>query len=102
MSGITSLYPLFGADRITETLTGGYFAILGTLTRDPQGLLMLGRWRMINMFYHIIDLKDREDLVQLLLGNMDFTMFVKSDIFDMDYADLKAEIAIYVSCSRKH
>ena len=50
--------------------------MLGTLSGDPQGLIMIGRWRMINMFYRIIELKDRDDLIQLLLGNMDFSLYV--------------------------
>ena len=48
--------------------------MLGALSGDPQGLLMIGRWRIINMFYRIIDLEDRDDLIQLLLGNMDFSL----------------------------
>ena len=74
MSGITSNTPLFAADRIAETMSGGYFSILGALSSDPQGIVMISRWRMINMFYHIIDLKDRDDIIHLLLGNMDFTL----------------------------
>ena len=74
MSGIISASPLFAADRLADTLTGGYFEILGALSSNPQGLVMITRWRMVNMFYHIIDLQDRTDIVQLLLGSMDFTM----------------------------
>ena len=74
MSGITSNTPLFAADRIAETMSGGYFSILGALSSDSQGIVMISRWRMINMFYHIIDLKDREDVIQLLLGSMDFSL----------------------------
>ena len=73
-SGLTSSDPIFAPQRVADTLTGGYFTLLGTLSGDPQGLSMIGRWRMINMFYHIIDLKNRDDLVQLLLGNMDFSL----------------------------
>ena len=76
MSGLTSTSPLFSPSRVSETLTGGYFALLGTLSADPKGLLMIERWRIINMFYHIIELKDRVDLVQMLLGNMDFSLYV--------------------------
>ena len=73
-SGLTSEAPLFSLYRITETLTGGYFALLGVLSSDPQGLLMIERWRMINMFYHIVEIRSRGDLVQVLLGNMDFSL----------------------------
>ncbi|MCJ1339143.1 hypothetical protein MMC09_004432 [Bachmanniomyces sp. S44760] len=74
VSGLTSATPLFSPHRISETLTGGYFTLLGTLSCDPKGLSMLGRWKMINMLYHILELHEREDLIRLSLGNMDFSL----------------------------
>ena len=73
-SGLTSTSPLFSLYRVSETLTGGYFAILGALSSDPKGLQMIERWRMINMFYHIMELDARDDLIRALLCNMDFTL----------------------------
>lgn len=49
---------------------------MGALSSDPQGLHIIERWRMINMFYHIMDLGGRDDLVFALLGNMDFSMYI--------------------------
>lgn len=72
MSGLTSEYPLFSAERMAETLTGGYFAMLGALTQDSRGIMILERWKMINMFYHIVEIRNRDDLIKALLGNMDF------------------------------
>ncbi|OAL49356.1 hypothetical protein IQ07DRAFT_51916 [Pyrenochaeta sp. DS3sAY3a] len=74
MSGLTSESPIFQADRMNETLTGGYFALLGALTKDCRGIQILERWRVINMFYHIIELNDRDDLIRTLLSNMDYTL----------------------------
>jgi len=48
--------------------------MLGVLSGDPKGLQMLDRWRMINMMYHIIDLKQRPDLIKLLLSNFDYSL----------------------------
>lgn len=73
-SGLTSTAPLFSPYRVSETLTGGYFAILGALSSDPKGLQMIERWRMINMFYHIMELDGRDDLIRALLSNMDFSL----------------------------
>ncbi|KKK18671.1 hypothetical protein P175DRAFT_0502837 [Aspergillus ochraceoroseus IBT 24754] len=73
MSGLTSSSPVFSRDRMSTTLSGGYFAMLGTLSADAKGLAMMERWHMLNMFYHIIELRDRDDLIQTLLGNMDYT-----------------------------
>ncbi|EON65297.1 hypothetical protein W97_04535 [Coniosporium apollinis CBS 100218] len=74
MSGLTSESPLFTVERMSDTLTGGYFAILGAMTADPKGLLILERWKVINMFYHIIELPSRDDLIKALLSNMDYTL----------------------------
>ena len=73
-SGLTATQPLFSPYRVSETLTGGYFALLGALSSDPRGLQMIERWRMINMFYHIMEVDGREDLVRILLSNMDFSL----------------------------
>ncbi|KAI9934669.1 hypothetical protein MW887_000286 [Aspergillus wentii] len=72
MSGLTSSSPLFSREQMANTLSGGYFAMLGTLSGDSNGLAMMERWHMLNMFYHIIELRDRNDLIQTLLGNMDY------------------------------
>ncbi|KAL1953204.1 hypothetical protein VTO42DRAFT_3410 [Malbranchea cinnamomea] len=74
MSGLTSEEPVFSQQRVADTLCGGYFALLGTLSREPHGLQMMERWHMPNMFYHIVELKDRNDLIMTLLGNMDYTL----------------------------
>ena len=73
-SGLTAMQPGFSIYKVSETLTGGYFALVGALTSDPKGLQIIERWRMVNMFYHIMDLEGREDLVRALLSNVDFTL----------------------------
>jgi hypothetical protein len=74
MSGLTSETPMFTESRMNETLTGGYFQLLGALTKDVKGLQILERWRIFNMFYHIVELRDRDDLVKMLLGSMDYNI----------------------------
>lgn len=74
LSGLTSQSPLFSKDRIADTLSGGYFPMLGVLSETASGLLMIERWRMINMFYHIVELRDRDDLVKTLLGALNYTL----------------------------
>ena len=74
LSGITSSTPLFSPDRLADTLVGGYFAILGVLCSNAKGLQMMERWRIINMFYHIVELRDRDDLVKALLTSLDYTL----------------------------
>ena len=48
--------------------------MLGTLSGDKRGLQLLDRWRMINMMYHIIDLKQRPDLIKLMLTHFDYSL----------------------------
>lgn len=73
-SGLTAQSPMFSPIRLSETLCSGYFAMLGVLSGDPKGLDMIDRWRMTNMMYHIIDLKQRPDLIKLLLTNFDYSL----------------------------
>ncbi len=73
MSGLTSASPLLSFERMSETLTGGYFALLGALSGDSRGMQILERWRIVNMFYHIVELSGRDDMIKALLSNMDYT-----------------------------
>ncbi|RMZ91131.1 hypothetical protein DV736_g1639, partial [Chaetothyriales sp. CBS 134916] len=73
-SGLTSATPLFDRHSMSETLSGGYFEMLGALSSSPEGISIMERWHMMNMFYHIVDLRDREDLVRAVLGHLDFTL----------------------------
>lgn len=74
MSGITSKTPLFSIIGMSETLVGGYFAMLGVMSGDARGMQILERWKFINMFYHIVELQDRDDLIRILLFHMDYTL----------------------------
>lgn len=65
---------MFSRDRLIDTLCAGYFPMLGVLSGDPKGLQLLERWRMFNMMYHIVDLKQRPDLIKLLLSNFDYSI----------------------------
>ncbi|KAK9462957.1 Rapamycin-insensitive companion of mTOR, N-term-domain-containing protein [Lipomyces oligophaga] len=71
MSGITSAEPLFSKHRLQTTLSYGYFTILGTLSSDLNGVAMIERWRMFNMFYHLTELP-RIDLITILLSSLDY------------------------------
>lgn len=73
-SGLTSTAPHFDRYQMTETLSGGYFAIVGALSATPEGIQIMERWHMMDMFYHILDRRDRDDLLRAILGNMDFSL----------------------------
>lgn len=73
-SGITAGAPLFSKDRLTDTLSGGYFAMLGVLSAEKRGLEMIQRWRMFNMMYHILEYNQRPDLIKLLLSSFEYSL----------------------------
>ncbi|KAK9241305.1 Rapamycin-insensitive companion of mTOR, N-term-domain-containing protein [Lipomyces kononenkoae] len=74
MSGITSAEPLFSKYRLETTLSYGYFTLLGTLSSDPNGLTMMERWRMFNMFYHLSELSTRKDLIMAMVSSLDYRL----------------------------
>ncbi|KAF8466401.1 Rapamycin-insensitive companion of mTOR, N-term-domain-containing protein [Kalaharituber pfeilii] len=74
MSGISSPEPILSRARLADTLSSGYFTLLGTLSSDPKGLQMMQSHRMFNMFYHLSDLQDRDDLIIGFLSPMDYTL----------------------------
>lgn len=73
-SGLTARVPLFSKDRLVDTLSGGYFAMLGVLTGDVRGLEMMNRWRMFNMMFSILENKQRPDLIKLMLSSFDYSI----------------------------
>ncbi|KUI56959.1 Protein ste16 [Cytospora mali] len=73
-SGLTARIPLFSKDRLVDTLSGGYFAMIGVLTGDNRGLEMMNRWRMFNMMFSILENKQRPDLIKLMLSSFDYSI----------------------------
>ncbi|KAL5615032.1 hypothetical protein BROUX41_005097 [Berkeleyomyces rouxiae] len=73
-SGATYQFPMFSKNRLTDTLCGGYFPMLGVLSGDSHGLRFMERWRMFTMIYHIIDHNQRPDIIKLLLSNFEYSI----------------------------
>ena len=73
-SGLTARVPLFSRDRLLDTLSGGYVAMLGVLTGDVRGLEMMNRWRMFNMIFSILDGQRRPDLIKMMLSHFDYSI----------------------------
>ncbi|KZV78009.1 hypothetical protein EXIGLDRAFT_83859, partial [Exidia glandulosa HHB12029] len=71
--GSMSADPTFSRPRVEETLTYGYFEILGTMSRYPEGLELLERFRIFTAFYRLSELRSREDLVRLIIEHIDYT-----------------------------
>lgn len=54
-------------------MISGYFAMLGILSGHKEGLTMLSQHYIFTSFYHILDLRSREDLIQLIITELDYT-----------------------------
>lgn len=82
---------MFSKYRLSETLTYGYFEMLGTLSKHAEGiewairnplyvLLMdvsrlMEKFKFFTAFYHLSELRDREDLITAVITNLDYTMW---------------------------
>ncbi|BFZ56514.1 hypothetical protein PYCC9005_003561 [Savitreella phatthalungensis] len=74
MAGIaTAPEVFFSRDRLRDTLSHGYFAMLGVLSAHTQGSAMLERWRVFTSLYRITDLHSRHDLVVVLLTHLQYS-----------------------------
>ncbi|BGP09793.1 hypothetical protein JCM10049v2_005667 [Rhodotorula toruloides] len=64
---------VFSRNRIETTLASGYFEMLGVLSRSSEGIKLLDQSRMFTAFYRVAELRNREDLVKLIVDNMDYS-----------------------------
>ncbi|KAK4048462.1 hypothetical protein OIO90_005793 [Microbotryomycetes sp. JL221] len=64
---------LFSKQRMETTMVGGYFDMIGTLSKHSQGLKLLNHFKMFSTFYRISELKGRDDLYKALIVNLDYS-----------------------------
>ena len=76
-----------------ETLTSGYFEMLGTMSKRKEGiesvshsafftdgyanammLRLLEKFKLFTAFYHLSELRSREDLITGIIENLDYSM----------------------------
>ncbi|CEH14460.1 related to protein ste16 [Ceraceosorus bombacis] len=65
---------IFSRIRIVETLTGGYFEMLGVLTKTPEGLRILEQNHLFTALYALSELRSRDDLMRLMLEKFDYSI----------------------------
>ncbi|KIJ64502.1 hypothetical protein HYDPIDRAFT_175469 [Hydnomerulius pinastri MD-312] len=66
--------PIFSKARISDTLTYGYFEMLGTLSKHPEGIELMEKSKIFTAFYHLSELRNREDLITTVITNLDYTI----------------------------
>ncbi|KAF9781640.1 Rapamycin-insensitive companion of mTOR, N-term-domain-containing protein [Thelephora terrestris] len=65
--------PILSKRRIAETLTYGYLEMLGTLSKHKEGIELLEKFKIFTAFYHLSELRSREDLMKLIIENLDYS-----------------------------
>ncbi|KAG1750937.1 Rapamycin-insensitive companion of mTOR, N-term-domain-containing protein [Suillus occidentalis] len=79
-NGTSESDPMFSKFRLSETLTYGYFEMLGTLSKHAEGIELMEKFKFFTAFYHLSELRDREDLITAVITNLDYTIDVVSHI----------------------
>ena len=65
---------VFSKKKMEETLTVGYFEMLGVLSKNKEGLDLLDKHKIFTAFYHMTELRSREDLIKAVVENLDYNM----------------------------
>ncbi len=60
--------------RVLNTMSREYFTMVGTLTSSEAGLRLLERVKVINTLYLLAKHKTRDDLCQLLISHLDYSV----------------------------
>lgn len=64
----------FSIDRIENSLTHGFFDLVGTMTKSQEGCSLLEKHRLYTSFYRLCELGQRDDVVRLLLECFDYNL----------------------------
>ncbi|EIN12989.1 hypothetical protein PUNSTDRAFT_97994 [Punctularia strigosozonata HHB-11173 SS5] len=72
-NGTPEIDPIFSKTRVQTTLTYGYFEMLGTLSKQKEGIELLEKFKVFTAFYHLLDLRSREDLIKGIIDNLDYS-----------------------------
>ena len=65
---------IFTEKRFAATLVSGYFNMLGVLSRHSEGLKLMEKAKIFTLFYHLTDLRSREDIVTAAIENLSYEM----------------------------
>lgn len=74
LSNLSGSDPLFSRKRMQETLTSGYFEMIGVLTQTAEGIRLLERFKIFTPLYHLSELRSRDDVVKAVIENVDYSI----------------------------
>ncbi|KAG6812566.1 hypothetical protein H0H92_002218 [Tricholoma furcatifolium] len=73
-NGVPEQDPIFSKKRVSDTLTYGYLEMLGTLSKYKEGIELLEKFRVFTAFYHLSELRSREDLIKGIIEHLDYSI----------------------------
>ncbi|KAF8158105.1 Rapamycin-insensitive companion of mTOR, N-term-domain-containing protein [Crassisporium funariophilum] len=73
-NGVPGSDPIFSKKRVADTLTYGYLEMLGTLSKFKDGIELLENENIFTAFYHLSELRSREDLIKGIVDNLDYSI----------------------------
>ncbi|PLW12704.1 hypothetical protein PCASD_21619 [Puccinia coronata f. sp. avenae] len=65
---------LFSQGRVEDTLTHGYFEMLGVLSKYPEGIKLMEKFKIFTSFYALCEMRTRDDLVKQVIENVDYSI----------------------------
>lgn len=63
---------IFTEKRFAATVVSGYFKMIGVLSKYSEGLKLMEKAKIFTLFYHLTDLKSREDIVTAMIENLSY------------------------------
>ncbi|KAI9321769.1 Rapamycin-insensitive companion of mTOR, middle domain-containing protein [Dichotomocladium elegans] len=72
--GNNEIEPIFSKERMENTLSCGYFTLLGVLSKYKEGVRLLEKFKIFSLFYQLSELRNRDDLKIAIITNMDYTL----------------------------
>ncbi|KAH7098966.1 Rapamycin-insensitive companion of mTOR, N-term-domain-containing protein [Auriculariales sp. MPI-PUGE-AT-0066] len=74
MDAFNEIDPTRGAAKyMEEHLSYGYLEMLGTMSRYQDGVDLLEKLKFFTSFYHLSELRSREDLTRAIIENIDYS-----------------------------
>ena len=68
---------IFAPKHMDEHLSYGYLEMLGTMSRYAEGVDLLEKFKIFTSFYHLSELRSREDIIKGIIENVDYTQYVR-------------------------
>ncbi|KAF9114243.1 hypothetical protein BGX27_011369 [Mortierella sp. AM989] len=66
--------PIFSREKMKDTMTSGYFEMLGTLCKTRSGSKLLEKFKIFNLYYRLSELRSRDDIVKRIITSMDYSI----------------------------